>query len=357
MNVDPKTNLTVHRRRLRQPARAHRRCRDRQILGHFGAYGANPVVDDPGASVEGEGVGNWAADFAKGQMQPVNFRSPLHCAKLANDGLLYVCDRGNNRVQIFKAAEVGKPCANPEQGSRQVRLSSARSMWRRRPRPALSGQVNFSTDAEQTCLYVTDLTNYTIYAVNRATTTRSPGSAPAGARPATSTGRTPWPSTPRAICTPARWMARAGCRSSCATARRDAPARVAPSGQATLGSSRGGWPETAARDHDDFVRRDADDFESWPIVHRGDVRGRPRRGCHARSRAGTRSAGHLHQRRRPDLSGQMRSLSPARLDCAHVAAHIRGIASMGQVHPLPRGRWPDAALAYRQDRRHSEVPE
>ena len=47
-------------------------------------------------------------------MKPKFFRSPLHCAKLANDGLLYVCDRGNNRVQVFKASEVGKPCSNPE---------------------------------------------------------------------------------------------------------------------------------------------------------------------------------------------------------------------------------------------------
>ena len=38
-------------------------------------------------------------------MKPKFFRSPVHCAKLANDGLLYVCDRGNNRVQIFNAAE------------------------------------------------------------------------------------------------------------------------------------------------------------------------------------------------------------------------------------------------------------
>ena len=47
-------------------------------------------------------------------MKPKFFRSPLHCAKLSNDGLLYACDRGNNRVQVFKVGEIGKPCAEPE---------------------------------------------------------------------------------------------------------------------------------------------------------------------------------------------------------------------------------------------------
>ena len=81
MNVDPKTNLMYiadgygNRRVLIVDAATGK------YVGHFGAYGANPVVDDPGASVEGEGVGTWAADFSKGEMKPVNFRSPLHCAQ------------------------------------------------------------------------------------------------------------------------------------------------------------------------------------------------------------------------------------------------------------------------------------
>jgi hypothetical protein len=30
------------------------------------------------------------------------FRNPVHCAELSHDGLLYVCDRPNDRIQIFK---------------------------------------------------------------------------------------------------------------------------------------------------------------------------------------------------------------------------------------------------------------
>jgi hypothetical protein len=31
-----------------------------------------------------------------------SFGNPVHCARLAKDGLLYVCDRMNNRIQVFK---------------------------------------------------------------------------------------------------------------------------------------------------------------------------------------------------------------------------------------------------------------
>ena len=30
------------------------------------------------------------------------FGNPVHCVKIANDGLVYVCDRTNNRIQVFK---------------------------------------------------------------------------------------------------------------------------------------------------------------------------------------------------------------------------------------------------------------
>lgn len=30
------------------------------------------------------------------------FRTPVHCAALARDGLVYLCDRANNRIQVFK---------------------------------------------------------------------------------------------------------------------------------------------------------------------------------------------------------------------------------------------------------------
>ena len=34
--------------------------------------------------------------------QSSQFRSPVHCVRIADDGLVYVCDRGNNRIQVFQ---------------------------------------------------------------------------------------------------------------------------------------------------------------------------------------------------------------------------------------------------------------
>jgi hypothetical protein len=138
-----------------------------KYIGHFGAYGQNPVMGENGAGADaGEGAGGWPADFKRGEMKPKFFRSPLHCAKLAKDGLLYVCDRGNNRIQIFKASESGKVCSNP---NGEVGKCGFVGEIHVAPQTAYgtSGTVNFSTDAKQTCMYVGDLTNDVIYVINR----------------------------------------------------------------------------------------------------------------------------------------------------------------------------------------------
>lgn len=55
---------------------------------HWGAYGSNPVDDTA------------PAPYDPGTLDR-NFRNPVHCVRIANDGLVYVCDRVNNRYQIF----------------------------------------------------------------------------------------------------------------------------------------------------------------------------------------------------------------------------------------------------------------
>ena len=30
------------------------------------------------------------------------FANPVHCVRLSNDGLVYVCDRANDRIQVFR---------------------------------------------------------------------------------------------------------------------------------------------------------------------------------------------------------------------------------------------------------------
>lgn len=59
-----------------------------KIKRFWGAYG-QPPDDAP------LGPYDPAAPVAK------QFRTPVHCAERANDGMVYVCDRPNNRVQIF----------------------------------------------------------------------------------------------------------------------------------------------------------------------------------------------------------------------------------------------------------------
>jgi DNA-binding beta-propeller fold protein YncE len=56
---------------------------------HWGAYGNKPSDEkqppyDPKAPVAQQ------------------FGNPVHCVKIANDGLVYVCDRINNRIQVFR---------------------------------------------------------------------------------------------------------------------------------------------------------------------------------------------------------------------------------------------------------------
>jgi len=165
MTVDPETNRLYiadgygNRRILIVDAATG------QYIGHFGAYGQNPVTD-PETSNDPYDSGPWMGDFHRGEMKPMFFRSPLHCAKLSGDGLLYACDRGNNRVQVFRTAEVGMPCSNPAAEVGQCGFVADIPIA---PHTAsgTSGAVNFSTDPGETCLYVADLSNNTIYMVNR----------------------------------------------------------------------------------------------------------------------------------------------------------------------------------------------
>jgi DNA-binding beta-propeller fold protein YncE len=60
-----------------------------KLKRYWGAYGNKPDDTD---------LGPYNPDAP-----PVKqFRTPVHCADLSNDGLVYVCDRPNNRIQVFK---------------------------------------------------------------------------------------------------------------------------------------------------------------------------------------------------------------------------------------------------------------
>src|SRR3569833_382647 len=168
MVVDPKTNRLYvadgygNRRVLIVDADTGK------YIGHFGAYGSNPI-DDAGAAA----AGRWVQDRLKGVKKPALFRNPVHCVKIADDGKVYVCDRGNDRIQVFdgKSADLGKHCSNPGgQAGKCGYVSEQFISHATETLPVMPGtavSMNFSSDNAQSCLYVGDKSNQTIYFLKR----------------------------------------------------------------------------------------------------------------------------------------------------------------------------------------------
>ncbi len=136
-----------------------------KYIGHFGAYGNNPV-DDAAAKA----AGPWMADYTKGQKKPAFFRTPVHCVKLANDGKIYVCDRGNNRIQVFDSNDpaLGKSCSNPNGEPGKCGFVAEQFISEHTNTTiGTAVSMSFSNDKAQSCLYVGDNSNMTIYILNR----------------------------------------------------------------------------------------------------------------------------------------------------------------------------------------------
>lgn len=107
----------------------------------WGAYGNKPDDTDPGP-------------YDPDAPPAKQFRNPVHCADLSNDGLLYVCDRANDRLQVFrtdgtfvKEAFIAK------------RTKASGSVW----------DVAFSRDPQQRYIYVADGMNNRVYILQRDT--------------------------------------------------------------------------------------------------------------------------------------------------------------------------------------------
>ena len=59
-----------------------------KIKRFWGAYGKPPTDEVLGR-------------YNPGEPPAQQFRNPVHCAEMSNDGMVYVCDRPNDRVQVF----------------------------------------------------------------------------------------------------------------------------------------------------------------------------------------------------------------------------------------------------------------
>ena len=106
---------------------------------HWGAYGKPPSDVDLGP-------------YKPNDPPPQQFRNPVHCAEISVDRLLYVCDRVNDRIQVFKPDGTFVKEAFVEKQT----LGSG-SAW----------DVAFSKDAEQKYIYLADGENDQVHILDR----------------------------------------------------------------------------------------------------------------------------------------------------------------------------------------------
>jgi hypothetical protein len=90
----------------------------------------------------------------EGEPPAKDFRSPVHCVRISNDGLVYVCDRGGNRVQVFT-----------KDGKFQKEFFVARNTGMR----GTVGSVDFSPDPQQKYIFIADIMNMTVWELDRQT--------------------------------------------------------------------------------------------------------------------------------------------------------------------------------------------
>ena len=106
---------------------------------YWGAYGNKPDDTDLGP-------------YKPNAPPAPQFRNPVHCADLSVDRLVYVCDRVNNRIQVFR--------------------QNGEYLMERFVRPETGGSgsgfsLQFSRDAEQSLLYLIDGTNQRVWILRR----------------------------------------------------------------------------------------------------------------------------------------------------------------------------------------------
>jgi DNA-binding beta-propeller fold protein YncE len=106
---------------------------------HWGAYGNKPDDLDHGR-------------YNPNDPPAQQFRNPVHCAEISVDRLLYVCDRVNDRIQVFKPDGTYVK----EQFYEKQTLGSG-SVW----------DIAFSKDPQQKYIYLADGENDRVHIIDR----------------------------------------------------------------------------------------------------------------------------------------------------------------------------------------------
>lgn len=139
--VDPKTNEAYVADGYKNKRIAVLDADTGKMKRYWGAYGNKPDDTDQGKY-----------DPKAPPLQ--QFRNPVHCVERTNDGLLYVCDRANDRVQVFKPDGTFVK----EAFYAKETLGSG-SAW----------DIAFSKDKAQRYIYLADGTNEKVRVIDRET--------------------------------------------------------------------------------------------------------------------------------------------------------------------------------------------
>ena len=158
---------------------------------HWGAYGERPPADDKLPAYQPGESATTPARF---------FRNPVHCVRLAKDGLLYVCDRANDRIQVFRKDGTFVQGVHRRARHARQRLGLGHGF------PAGPDAVGAAGGrwVEQRGLAAWGATAAPCSAASGAT----------AAMPANSTGCTTWRSTAAAMSSPPRSIPASGCSAS-----------------------------------------------------------------------------------------------------------------------------------------------
>lgn len=135
-----------------------------RYLRHWGAYG-KPPVDPPARGGRGAGgSGRGEASTEVPAAPPPQFRTP-HGIIGSRDGLIYLADRANNRIQVFRQngefvrEKILRPHCGPEE----------KAAWT--PKRACGNEaafsIGFSHDTPQTYMYIADGGSHFITVVRR----------------------------------------------------------------------------------------------------------------------------------------------------------------------------------------------
>lgn len=110
-----------------------------KIKRFWGAYGKAPSDSS---------LGTYNPDAPLAQQ----FRNPVHCAEPSHDGFVYVCDRPNNRIQVFR-----KDGSFVKEQRIAPRTLGDGAVW----------DIAFSRDPQQKFIYLADGKNMKVYIMDR----------------------------------------------------------------------------------------------------------------------------------------------------------------------------------------------